>query len=172
MPILHAGERVRPTVLLCCATLAACARGGGEGSPTGTAGNPSGGSLPGLPGIVERLRIFPSIDLITLSWDPPRDNGTPVTGYVVEDDAGSSNSIPDPAVTVTGFTVPGGIRRCYQVYALSRAGRGPPAPQPQCAKAYRSEVAPPRNVRAVPIPRGARVTWDPPLPNDGPPVGS
>jgi hypothetical protein len=121
--------------------------------------------------VVTDVRAVSFVEFLAVLWTPPTDNAPGITGYLVEEVGGGGERV---AATVhsTGFRVAGGSAHCYRVYALSDAGQGPPAATPTCGKAYTRVVAAPLNVRATPISRGARITWDAPPQGDGPPIGS
>src|SRR5438128_7093110 len=145
--------------------LAGCSGGARNGSQ----GN-AGTAQAAPPGVVTSVRADSFIQAIFLSWDEPP--GGTVTGYLVQDLTGSSQATTADRRLANFDGLVGGSTHCFQVYAVNAAGRGPAAPQPTCAKAYASTIPPPTNVRATPIPRGARVTWDPPVSNDGEPITS
>lgn len=158
-----------PVILLCCVT--AC---GQRATSLGSAGSENygqGSGGPALPGAVTDVRVVSSVEFMTVFWTPAADNGSPITGYLVEE-VGVRAERVDAKVNFAGFRVAGGVTYCYRVYALTGTGRSPPAPGATCGKAYASSVAAPLNPRATAIPRGARITWDAPPQGDGPPIGS
>jgi hypothetical protein len=161
-----------PVVLLCC-VISACGRGVASAGSTGSASAPSDRPAPGAsstPGAVTDVGVVSFVESVMVYWMPPAENGSTITSYLVEDTGGGSVQAGATIRTV-GFNIKGGTTHCFRVYALSDGARGPAATNATCGKAYTSVVPAPLNVRATPISRGARVTWDAPAQGDGPPIG-
>jgi hypothetical protein len=150
-------------VLLGCAFLGACG-GSADRAPDAS----TGGQATERPEPVTDVQAAGALDSTSLgsiivSWTPPVNRGPPISAYQVDIEGRSSRSVPGTTFT-EGF-VPAGTQRCYRVYAINAAGSSGPAPAPTCATVpVAAPPNPPRNVRAVGIPRGARMEWDEPAP--------
>jgi hypothetical protein len=158
----------------CAIALASCSSGHPEGQASSAPVDAGPGEAGGpVPAAVDQVRTNPLTNAILVTWQAPENPGPPITGYLVVDESTGATQSSSAGALIAGFYgLPGGSTHCFRVYAISAAGRSPPAAKPECARAWAAEVAPPTNVRAEAIPLGARVSWDPPLPNPGPPEGN
>jgi Fibronectin type III domain len=161
-----------PVVLLCC-VMSACGRGASSAGSAGSASPPNDSPAPVVPttlGAVTDVSIAPFVESLVVSWMSPAENGLRITTYLVQDvDGGTVQTTA--TIHSASFNIKGGTTHCYRVYAVSDAARGPAAANATCGKAYTYAVPAPLNVRATPISRGARITWDAPAQGEGPPIG-
>ncbi|GAB3538367.1 Ig-like domain-containing protein [Arthrobacter tecti] len=119
---------------------------------------------PGVPStpVVESTRN----KSVVLSWDPPADNGSPITGYAVTSNNGFSQECEATTCTLTGLT--NNVEYVFTVTATNEVGMSDPSPE--------SAVARPDTQPAQPAPPtlvfgdGAlTVNWVPPA-NEGSPI--
>ncbi|MHA7246622.1 Ig-like domain-containing protein [Arthrobacter tecti] len=119
---------------------------------------------PGVPStpVVESTRN----KSVVLSWDPPADNGSPITGYTVRSNNGFSQECQATTCTLTGLT--NNVEYVFTVTATNAIGTSDPSPE--------SAVARPDTQPAQPAPPtlifgdGAlTVNWVPPA-NEGSPI--
>ncbi|WP_458116804.1 Ig-like domain-containing protein [Arthrobacter sp. D2-10] len=103
---------------------------------------------------------------VVLSWDPPADNGSPITGYTVSSNNGFTQECPATTCTLTGLT--NNVEYVFTVTAANDIGISDPSPE--------SAVARPDTQPAQPAPPslvfgdGAlTVDWTPPA-NEGSPI--
>jgi len=86
------------------------------------------GAAPGAPGGITKITLTPFDNMIILSWTPPSDNGSAITGYnVYRSDA---NGFPDLLGTSTttaydDINVEQGKTYDYWVSAVNANGEGP-----------------------------------------------
>ena len=153
--------------LLLCIALVACSGGGPKSVDTGASAAPADDAAPPA---VTSVNAFSQIESVFVFWTPPS-SAVPISGFIVEDLNGATQVLGVVAGT-TFSGLRGGSVHCFRVFAVANRRRSPPPPAPTCAKAYSRTVASPVNVRAEATPGGARVSWDPPPANDGPPIGA
>ncbi|NJC21822.1 hypothetical protein BJ994_000898 [Arthrobacter pigmenti] len=119
---------------------------------------------PGVPStpVVESTRN----KSVVLSWDPPADNGSPITGYTVTSNNGFTQECQATTCTLTGLT--NNVEYVFTVTATNAIGTSDPSPE--------SAVARPDTQPAQPAPPtlvfgdGAlTVNWVPPA-NEGSPI--
>lgn len=87
---------------------------------------------------------------VKLTWDPPEDNGAPITGYRVLFQLGGAGGFfpkiadtrsTEPVVTVTGLKQ-GGYSYQFKIQAINKIGVGKPSPfSDPCATAYEEHLA-------------------------------
>ena len=103
--------------------------------------------VPGAPGAPVRAAGFASGQL-TLSWAAPTSNNAPITGYVVENDAGYRHECSATVCTLEGL--PTGQRTRFSVTAINAIGVSPPSPWSVALSADLVPAAPSTvNVRTV-----------------------
>ena len=126
------------------------------------------------PGVPREMTIEPGNQKLTVTWQPPADDGgSPVTGYLVQwKDTGEEFSDTERRATVTGprHQIPSldnGSTYTVQVRAVNLTGTGPPA----------SETGVPVTVPGLPTSLTLRsnmgnllVSWDEPADDGGSPV--
>ncbi|GAA2177858.1 Ig-like domain-containing protein [Arthrobacter parietis] len=119
---------------------------------------------PGVPStpVVESTRN----KSVVLSWDPPADNGSPITGYTVTSNNGFTQECPATTCTLTRLT--NNVEYVFTVTATNDIGTSDPSPE--------SAVARPDTQPAQPAPPALvfgdgslTVSWTPPA-NEGSPV--
>lgn len=103
---------------------------------------------------------------VVLSWDPPADNGSQITGYTVTGNNGFSQECPATTCTLTGLT--NNVEYVFSVTATNAIGTSDPSPE--------SAVARPDTQPAQPAPPtlvfgdgSLTVNWTPPA-NEGSPI--
>ncbi|WP_458116803.1 Ig-like domain-containing protein [Arthrobacter sp. D2-10] len=103
---------------------------------------------------------------VVLSWDPPADNGSPITGYTVSSNNGFTQECPATTCTLTELT--NNVEYVFTVTAANDIGISDPSPE--------SAVARPDTQPAQPAPPtlvfgdgSLTVNWTPPA-NEGSPI--
>ncbi len=119
---------------------------------------------PGAPStpIVESTRN----ESVVLSWDPPADNGSPITGYTVTSNNGFTQECATTTCTLTGLT--NNVEYVFTVTAANDIGVSDPSPESAVARpdTQPAQAAPPTLVFGD----GAlTVNWTPPA-NEGSPI--
>lgn len=79
---------------------------------------------PGAPGIPSVSSIQDST--VVLSWAPPSNNGSPITGYTVSSSKGYSKSCPSTTCTLDGLT--NDVEYTFTVTATNDVGTSDPSP--------------------------------------------
>src|SRR5439155_21896885 len=128
---------------------------------------------PTLPSAPRNLQAVPGDGQVTLTWQPPSDDGgSPILLYTIYRGTISGEEsflITVPVVTTyTDATVTNGVTYYYQVSATNAIGEGPwssevsatPAPPPGA----------PQGLKATPGAATVALTWSPPRPNGGSPT--
>ena len=126
------------------------------------------------PGVPREMMIEPGNQQLTVTWQPPADNGgSPITGYLVQwKDTGEEFSDTERRATVTNprHQIPSldnGSTYTVQVRAVNLTGTGPPAsetgvpvsvPGPPTSLTFRSSMG------------NLLVSWDEPADNGGSPM--
>ena len=139
------------------------------------AGNSAAVSLAAFPKAAARvpdaprsLSLKPGDGQIKVSWRASRENGSPVTGYVVAWSDGSRVGGTTLSASADDYTIPNlrnGSRYDVEVSAQSRAGAGPAATGRATPEAAALEVTvpcAPRSVSAVGGDGWMDVSWSPP----------
>ena len=137
-----------------------------NGIGDGPTSDPSGPVTPrGIPGAATNVVATSGNGQVTVTFDAPPENGSPITGYRVV-------SSPEGHVgtgTTTQIVVPGlhnGTSYTFTVTATNGVGDGP-ASAPSNAVTPRTTPGPPTNVVAVPGNTSATVSFSPPADNGG-----
>ncbi|WP_323961077.1 tandem-95 repeat protein [Arthrobacter sp. JZ12] len=119
---------------------------------------------PGAPStpVVESTRS----ETVVLSWDPPADNGSPITGYTVTGTVGFTQECAATTCTLTGLT--NNVEYVFTVTAANDVGTSDPSPESAVARpdTQPEQPAPP----VLKFGDGAvTVNWTPPA-NEGSPI--
>ncbi len=79
-------------------------------------------------------------EMVTLSWDPPADNGSRITGYVVTGSQGVSQECPATTCSITGLT--NNVEYTFAVAARNDVGESPQSGQSAVARPDEKPEAP------------------------------
>ncbi|GGH42278.1 Ig-like domain-containing protein [Microbacterium album] len=123
-------------------------------------GKPSAPSMPSVTSIQDRT--------VVLSWTPPANNGSPITGYEVTSPQGHSSSCASTTCTLDGLT--NDVEYTFQVVAINEVGRSDPSPMSAPARpdARPDTPAPPTLVFGD---RSVAVSWTVPGSSGSPVLG-
>ena len=126
-----------------------------------------------LPWAPRNLRAIPGDKNITLSWEPPEDNGgTAITSYRIyrgtESGAEVYLTTVGNVLTYTDYTVTYGLQYYYQVSAVNALGEGTRSAE---VPVFLGAVpGTPRNVHGMPANGGIILTWNEPETTGGMPI--
>lgn len=103
---------------------------------------------------------------VVLSWDPPSDNGSPITGYLVRSNNGFTQECPATTCTLAGLT--NNVEYVFTVTAANDIGTSDPSPESAVARpdTQPGQPAPPTLVFGD---GSLTVDWVPPA-NEGSPI--
>src|SRR5438309_9192559 len=129
--------------------------------------------LPTLPSAPQNLQAVGGNGQVTLTWDPPSDDGgAPILLYTIyrgNSSGGESFLITVPLVTTyTDATVTNGVPYYYQVSATNAIGEGPRSSEVSVTPA--TQPGAPQGLSAAPGDATVSLTWSPPSSNGGSPI--
>src|SRR5438552_17708337 len=132
--------------------------------------------LPTLPSAPQNLQAVGGNGQVTLTWDPPSDDGgAPILLYTIyrgNSSGGESFLITVPLVTTyTDLTVSNGVTYYYQVSATNAIGEGPKSNEASATpSAPATPPGRPQGLSATPGDTTVSLTWSPPSSNGGSPI--
>ena len=135
---------------------------------------PASATPAAAPGVPREMMIEPGNQQLTVTWQPPADDGgSPVTGYLVQwKDTGEEFSdterratVTDPRHQITGLTI--GNEHTVSVAAINATGTGPAVTG---SLLLVENPGVPREMMIEPGNQQLTVTWQPPADDGGSPV--
>ena len=135
---------------------------------------PASATPAAAPGAPREMTIEPGNQKLTVTWQPPADDGgSPVTGYLVQwKDTGEAFSdtqrratVTDPRHQITGLTI--GNEYTVSVAAINATGTGPAVTG---SLLLAENPGAPREMTIEPGNQKLTVTWQPPADDGGSPV--
>src|SRR5439155_1704606 len=129
--------------------------------------------LPTLPSAPQNLQAVAGDGQVTLTWDPPSDDGgAPILLYTIYRGTISGEEsflITVPLVTTyIDLTVSNGVTYYYQVSATNAVGEGPLSNEASATPA--TPPGAPQGLSATPGDATVSLTWSPPSSNGGSPI--
>ncbi len=126
-------------------------------------------ATPTQPGAPAGLIATPGDSQVTLSWQAPSDNGSPITRYTVTISPGTTQDGATTTMTVTGLT--NGTAYTFSVTATNIAGTGLPSNTATATPhAPPSPPGAPINLTVTPGDRQVSLSWSPPTSTGSSPI--